>query len=72
MGLLARVAIMVRLLAGRHEGASQVTPARASRFRLRFDAPPAYETDGEWNRAKSADVTVETRPKALQVLVPRP
>jgi diacylglycerol kinase family enzyme len=72
MGLLARVGIMVRLLAGRHEGASQVTPARASRFRLRFDAPPAYETDGEWNRAKSADVTVETRPKALQVLVPGP
>ena len=40
MGLLARVGIMVRLLAGRHEGASQVTPARASRFRLRFDAQP--------------------------------
>ncbi len=72
MGLLARLGIMVRLLAGRHESAPQVSPARASRFHLRFDSPPTYETDGEWNRAKSADITVEARPKALQVLVPAP
>ncbi len=70
MGLLARVGIMARLLGGTHESAPQVKPARASRFRLGFDAPPTYETDGEWNRAKSADIIVETRPGALQVLVP--
>ncbi len=62
----------VRLLLGTHEGAREVLPARASRFRLRFDSPPAYETDGEWNRAKTADLTVETRPGALDVLVPGP
>jgi diacylglycerol kinase (ATP) len=72
MGLLARLNILVRLLRGTHESAPEVTPARASRFRLRFDSPPAYETDGEWNRAKSADLTVETRPAALHVLVPEP
>ncbi len=70
MGLFARLGIMVRLLRGTHDAAREVTPARGSRFRLRFDAPPAYETDGEWNRAKSAEITVEARPAALQVLVP--
>jgi len=72
MGFLARLGVLVRLLQGTHEGSPQVAPARASRFRLRFDAPPAYETDGEWNRAKTADLTVETLPGALQVLVPGP
>jgi diacylglycerol kinase (ATP) len=70
MGFLARLGVLVRLLQGTHEGSPEVAPARASRFRLRFDAPPAYETDGEWNRAKTADLTVETRPGALRVLVP--
>jgi diacylglycerol kinase (ATP) len=72
MGFLARLGVLVRLLQGTHGGSPQVAPARASRFRLRFDAPPAYETDGEWNRAKTADLTVETLPGALQVLVPGP
>jgi diacylglycerol kinase (ATP) len=70
MGFLARLGVLVRLLQGTHEASPEVAPARASRFRLRFDSPPAYETDGEWNRAKTADLTVETRPGALRVLVP--
>ena len=41
-------------------------------FRLRFAGPPAYETDGEWNRAASSDLTIGTRPAALRVLVPAP
>jgi YegS/Rv2252/BmrU family lipid kinase len=72
MGLWKRLGILVRLIQGTHESASEVLPARASRYRLRFDAPPAYETDGEWNRARTADLTVETLPGALRVLVPRP
>jgi diacylglycerol kinase (ATP) len=72
MGFFARLGILVRLLRGAHEGAPEIIPARASRFRLRFDSPPAYETDGEWNRAKTADLTIETRPGALHVLVPGP
>jgi diacylglycerol kinase (ATP) len=72
MGFFARLGILVRLLRGAHEGAPEIIPARASRFRLRFDSPPAYETDGEWNRAKTADLTIETRPGALHVFVPRP
>ena len=33
-------------------------------------APPAYETDGEWNQARSAEVVIEAVPQALRVLVP--
>ena len=52
-------------------GAGSRRPAAARRLDLRFDAPPAYETDGEWHRAASADLTVEAVPSALRVLVPR-
>jgi YegS/Rv2252/BmrU family lipid kinase len=34
----------------------------AARSASRFDAPPAYETDGEWNRARSAELVVQTVP----------
>jgi diacylglycerol kinase (ATP) len=72
MGFFARLGVLVRLLQGTHEASPEVAPARASRYRLRFDAPPSYETDGEWNRARTADLTVEIRPGALEVLVPGP
>ena len=49
-----------------------VAVARGASFRLRFAAPPAYETDGEWNRAaSSAELTVDAVPRALRVLAPR-
>jgi diacylglycerol kinase (ATP) len=70
MGFWPRVGIMVKLLAGTHRGSPQVAASRASSLTLRFPSPPAYETDGEWHRAKSAEVRVETIPAALQVLVP--
>lgn len=71
MPLLRRLAIMGRLLRGTHGEAPEVTTRRARRIGLRFDSPPAYETDGEWRRASSADVSVEAVPSALRVLVPR-
>lgn len=70
MPLARRLAIMVRLLKGTHEASPDVSLARGSRFRLRFPAPPAYETDGEWNRARSADLDIEMVPAALRVLAP--
>lgn len=69
MGLWQRVGIMIKLLAGTHEGSPHVVASTASSLTLRFASPPAYETDGEWNRAKSAEVRVETLPAALRVLV---
>jgi diacylglycerol kinase (ATP) len=70
MGLMARLKIMQQLKRGTHPTSPEVEITRATAFRLRFDAPPAYETDGEWNRASSAELTVESVPGALDVIVP--
>jgi diacylglycerol kinase family enzyme len=70
MPLRRRLPIMVKLLRGTHGPDRAVESTRGRSFRLRFDSPPAYETDGEWNRARSAELQVETIPAALRVLVP--
>jgi diacylglycerol kinase family enzyme len=70
MPLRRRLPIMVKLLRGTHGVDPAVEAVRGRSFRLRFDAPPAYETDGEWNRARSAELVVQTVPAALRVLVP--
>jgi diacylglycerol kinase (ATP) len=72
MGLGGRVSALVRLLRGTHLKHPRVTAASASRLVYRFAAPPAYETDGEWNQARSAEVVIEAVPGALEVLVPAP
>src|SRR5688500_6162949 len=71
MPLLRRMSILGRLLRGTHAGAVEVGTRRGRLIGLQFDAPPAYETDGEWHRAASAALTVESVPAALRVLVPR-
>lgn len=68
MGLFARLGMMGRLRAGTHLEAPQVTSRAAARYRLRFERPPAYETDGEWNQAKSAELSIETLPGVLTVM----
>ena len=71
MGLGGRLEAMLRLLRGTPRGArpaSRRSPRARSCAASR--APPAYETDGEWNRARSAELVIETLPSALQVLVP--
>jgi diacylglycerol kinase (ATP) len=70
MGLGRRVSALVRLLRGTHLAHPRVSARSASRLVLRFAAPPAYETDGEWNRASSAEIAIEAVPRALRVLVP--
>jgi diacylglycerol kinase (ATP) len=65
-----RLQFMVKLLRGTHAGTPGIGQTRARRIRLRFERPPVYETDGEWNRARSAEVQIESVPRALQVLVP--
>ncbi len=70
MGLLKRLGLMVQLLRGRHEGAPEVESLVGSSFALRFDAPPAYEIDGEWIRAQSRELRIDSLPRALEVLAP--
>lgn len=70
MGLARRLSLMAKLLRGTHEAAPEVVASRAQAYRLRFDAPPAYETDGEWNRARTGELLVESVPGALRVIAP--
>jgi diacylglycerol kinase (ATP) len=70
MGLAARLRVMGQLLRGSHAASPHVTAVRAATLVLRFPLPPAYETDGEWNRADSTEIRIETLPRALEVLVP--
>jgi diacylglycerol kinase (ATP) len=70
MGFAGRVSALVRLLRGTHLKHPRVSGRSVSRLVCRFAAPPAYETDGEWNQARSAEVVIEAVPGALQVLVP--
>jgi diacylglycerol kinase (ATP) len=70
MGVLRRLQTLVRLLRGTHVGTAEVAASRSRSFRLRFDRPPAYETDGEWNQAVSPELRIECVPRALEVLAP--
>jgi diacylglycerol kinase (ATP) len=72
MGVLSRLQTLVRLLRGTHVVPPVVTASRARTFRLRFERPPAYETDGEWNQAVSSELRIECVPRALEVLAPPP
>lgn len=69
-GPARRAALLGRLLAKRHESDPHVRFDRFERLRLTFPSPPTYETDGEWNRATSAEIDVRCVPRALRVVVP--
>ena len=70
MGVGRRLQTLVRLLRGTHVGTAEVATRRSRSFQLRFDRPPAYETDGEWNQAVSPELRIECVPRALEVLAP--
>jgi len=70
MGLPGRISALVRLLMGRHVAHPQVDKLSAGRLVFRFDTPPTYETDGEWNRAQGPELVIESVPRALRVCVP--
>jgi diacylglycerol kinase (ATP) len=70
MGVGRRLQTLVRLRRGTHVGRAEVAATRSRSLRLRFERPPAYETDGEWNQAVAAELRIECVPGALEVLVP--
>jgi diacylglycerol kinase (ATP) len=55
---------------GTHVAFPEVSTEQAPSFTLEFSAPPAYETDGEYNRASSSRLTVRCVPGALRVVMP--
>jgi diacylglycerol kinase (ATP) len=57
---------------GTHIGRQEVVAEAAASFTIHFAVPPAYETDGEYRQASSADVEIRCIPGALRVVAPHP
>ncbi len=55
---------------GTHVTHTEVVTEQAPSFTLHFPTPPAYETDGEYNRASAARLEVSCVPGALRVVAP--
>lgn len=72
MSTLRRIGVLGRILKGTHARHTAVSAIRGAHFRLRFSEPPAYETDGDCNRAASAEIEVACLPGAIEILAPPP
>jgi diacylglycerol kinase (ATP) len=67
---LRRLSLFAAAVRGTHTNKPGVVIEQAPSFRLTFAAPPAYETDGEYRQARSAEVEVSCVPGALRIVVP--
>jgi len=65
-----RIGLFSAAARGTHLTHPDVRSEQAPRFTLSFAAPPAYETDGEYNRAASSTLEVACVPGALRVVAP--
>jgi len=66
---LSRIGLFVATTKGTHIEDARVVTEQAERFTLRFLAPPAYETDGEYRVAASAEIEIICVPRALRMVV---
>jgi diacylglycerol kinase (ATP) len=64
---LTRISMLAAAPSGKHVRNPLVLSEQASSFTLTFGAPPAYETDGEYNQAKSSTLEISCIPGALRV-----
>jgi diacylglycerol kinase (ATP) len=69
---LRRLALFAAAVRGTHTSKPGVLVEQAPGFTLKFGAPPAYETDGEYRQAGSAELEVSCLPGALRVVAPTP
>lgn len=67
---LRRIGLFAATTQGKHIAHPDVQTEQAASFTLTFPSPPAYETDGEYNRASSATLEVTCVPGALRVVTP--
>jgi diacylglycerol kinase (ATP) len=65
---LGRMRLFNAAPSGKHVEHREVDVEQASTFTLRFPSPPAYETDGEYRRANSAELEIRCVPRALRVV----
>ncbi len=65
---LKRLGLFAAAVKGTHVAKPGVNVEQSARFTLTFSAPPAYETDGEYRRAKAAQLEVACVAAALRVV----
>ena len=57
---------------GTHVALDEVVTEQASSFIVHFGTPPAYETDGEYRQARTADLEIACVPGALRIVAAGP
>jgi len=67
---LTRISMLAAAPSGKHVRNALVLSEQAASFSLTFSAPPAYETDGEYNHASSSTIEISCVPRALRVATP--
>ena len=67
---LSRMRLFAAATKGTHVMAREVIVEQAPAFTLEFGKPPAFETDGEYQRASGRLIQIDCVPKALRVVVP--
>jgi diacylglycerol kinase (ATP) len=67
---LTRISMLAGAPSGRHVRNPLVLSEQSEKFTLKFGAPPDYETDGEYNTAKSSTIEISCVPGALRVVAP--
>jgi diacylglycerol kinase (ATP) len=67
---LRRFSLFGAVAKGTHTARDDVKVEQAESFRIAFREPPAYETDGEYRRARAAELEVRCVPRALRLAVP--
>jgi diacylglycerol kinase (ATP) len=67
---MKRLGLFAAAVKGTHVTKPGVNVEQSAKFTLTFSSPPAYETDGEYRRAKSAALEVTCVPGALRVVAP--
>lgn len=67
---LRRLALFTRAARGLHLSEPEVAHRAGASFTLRFDAPPAYQADGEAVTADADELEVRVVPGALRVVAP--
>lgn len=65
-----RVKLFGAVAKGTHLALDEVVVEQSPAFTVTFAAPPAYETDGEYRQAKTAELEVACVPGALRLVAP--
>ena len=63
-----RIKLFGAVAKGTHQALDEVVMEQSAAFTVTFDAPPAYETDGEYRRAKTPELTITCVPGALKLV----